>query len=140
MHRLKLGLALGGGTAWAAHRYLITSTGQITPNVLRSLRGYRGYRGFRGTNGTNVAKGATGANAATTIKEQIATGKIAANSSGSGTVNGPAEATDDATAVIHENGPLPTDGTAATATGWTVSWKTTTTAVSWAVFATCAAP
>jgi hypothetical protein len=31
---LALVLALGGGTAWAAHHYLITKTSQISPNVL----------------------------------------------------------------------------------------------------------
>ena len=68
---LALFLALGGGTAWAAHHYLITSTSQIKPSVRNSLRGHRGYRGYRGytgkngTNGTNGAKGATGATGAT---------------------------------------------------------------------------
>jgi hypothetical protein len=62
---LALVLALGGGTAWAAQHYLITSTNQIKPSVLKSLRGYRGYRGYRGANGTNGANGATGATGAT---------------------------------------------------------------------------
>ena len=66
---LALVLALGGGTAWAAQHYLITSTNQIKPNVLKSLRGYRGYRGYTGKNGTNGATGATGANGATSITE-----------------------------------------------------------------------
>ena len=62
---LALVLALGGGTAWAAHHYLITSTSQIKPNVLKSLRGYRGYRGYTGKNGTNGTNGTNGATGAT---------------------------------------------------------------------------
>jgi hypothetical protein len=140
---LALVLALGGGTAWAAQHYLITSTNQIKPNVLKSLRGYRGYRGYTGKNGTNGATGATG------ITEQIATGKIAASTSGSGTVNCPAgtKATGGggfdggvATAVIYQDGPLPNTGTAATPTGWEVSWKTNADAITWTVYAICASP
>jgi hypothetical protein len=36
---LALVLALGGGTAWAAHHYSITSTKQIKPSVLKKLHG-----------------------------------------------------------------------------------------------------
>jgi hypothetical protein len=57
---LALFLALGGGTAWAAHHYLITSTNQIKPSVLKSLRGYRGYRGYRGVAGVAGVAGASG--------------------------------------------------------------------------------
>jgi hypothetical protein len=51
---LALVLALGGGTAWAAHHYSITSTKQIKPSVLKTLHG------ARGKNGTNGATGVTG--------------------------------------------------------------------------------
>ena len=65
---LALVLALGGGTAWAAHHYLITSTHQIKPSVLASLHGKRGSTGPKGTNGTdgkNGTRGATGPTGAT---------------------------------------------------------------------------
>ena len=62
---LALVLALGGGTAWAAHHYLITSTHQIKPSVLASLHGKRGSTGPKGTDGKNGARGATGPTGAT---------------------------------------------------------------------------
>ena len=62
---LALVLAIGGGTAWAAHHYLITSTSQIKPNVLRKLHGHNGRNGRNGTNGSNGATGATGVTGAT---------------------------------------------------------------------------
>ena len=57
---LALVIALGGGTAWAAHHYLITSTKQIKPSVLRALHGAKGRHGINGTNGANGRNGATG--------------------------------------------------------------------------------
>src|SRR5665213_2666948 len=62
---LALVLAIGGGTAWAAHHYLITSTNQIKPSVLRKLHGANGHKGTNGTNGSNGATGATGVTGAT---------------------------------------------------------------------------
>jgi hypothetical protein len=152
---LALVLAVGGGTAWAAHRYLITSASQIKPSVRQSLRGnrgYRGYRGYTGKAGAAAAKGATGASGAagaTSVTEQIATGKIAATSSGSGSVSCPSgtRATGGggfdggvATATIYQDGPLPNSGSAATPTGWEVSWKTNADAITWSVYAICASP
>jgi hypothetical protein len=152
---LALVFALGGGTAWAAHRYLITSTNQIKPSVMNSLhghRGYRGYRGYTGKTGSAAAKGATGASGAggaTSVTELITTGKIAASSSGSGTVNCPAgtKATGGggfdggvATATVYEDGPLPNSASAATPNGWEVSWKTNADAITWTVYAICASP
>jgi len=62
---LALVLAIGGGTAWAAHHYLITSTSQIKPSVLKKLHGANGHNGHNGTNGSNGAAGATGVTGAT---------------------------------------------------------------------------
>jgi len=67
---LALFLAIGGGTALAARHYLITSTNQIKPTVLRSLHGSRGalgYRGYHGSKGATGAAGATGATGATGV-------------------------------------------------------------------------
>jgi hypothetical protein len=61
---LALVLAIGGGTAWAAHHYLIVSTSQIKPNVLRKLHGAKGHNGTNGTNGATGATGVTGATGA----------------------------------------------------------------------------
>jgi hypothetical protein len=55
---LALFLALGG-SALAARHYLITSTRQIKPSVLKKLVGPRGPAGKDGTNGTNGATGPT---------------------------------------------------------------------------------
>ena len=142
-------LALGGGTALAASHYLITSTSQIKPSVRNALRGERGHRGYIGYRGYKGATGVSGAGGATSVTEQIATGQIAASSSGSGTVNCPAgtKATggggfDDgvATAVMYQDGPAPNSGTAATPTGWQASWKTNADAITWSVYAICASP
>jgi Collagen triple helix repeat (20 copies) len=49
-----------GGTAIAAKRYLITSTGQVSPKVLKKLTGKTGPRGASGTKGARGAAGAIG--------------------------------------------------------------------------------
>jgi hypothetical protein len=61
---LALVLAIGGGTAWAAHHYLISSTSQIKPSVLKNLHGANGHNGHNGTNGATGATGVTGATGA----------------------------------------------------------------------------
>jgi len=56
---LALFVALGG-TAGAATHYLITSTSQIKPSVLKKLKGDPGPSGAPGAAGAQGAKGATG--------------------------------------------------------------------------------
>jgi hypothetical protein len=61
-----LAVAIGGGTAFAAGRYLITSTKQIKPSVLKALRkpGPAGPAGAQGPQGPKGATGSAGANGA----------------------------------------------------------------------------
>jgi Collagen triple helix repeat (20 copies) len=59
---MALVLAIGGGTAWAAHHYAISSTNQIAPSVLKKLHGANGKRGTAGVKGTRGTAGADGAN------------------------------------------------------------------------------
>ena len=56
---LALVFAMSGG-AYAAGKYLITSTKQISPKVLKSLVGKTGPAGKNGANGTNGVSGASG--------------------------------------------------------------------------------
>ncbi|HTA37070.1 MAG TPA: collagen-like protein [Solirubrobacteraceae bacterium] len=56
---LALVFAMSGG-ALAANHYLIESTTQIKPSVLKKLRGARGSKGATGALGTPGAAGATG--------------------------------------------------------------------------------
>jgi Collagen triple helix repeat (20 copies) len=53
-------LAMTGG-AWAAKRYMITSTSQISPKVLKALAGKSGAAGSPGAAGAAGAKGESGA-------------------------------------------------------------------------------
>jgi hypothetical protein len=57
---LALVFAMSGGALAAGH-YLINSTKQINPKVLKKLKGNVGPRGHTGANGTNGAAGANGA-------------------------------------------------------------------------------
>jgi hypothetical protein len=61
---LALFLAVGGGTAWATTNYIITSTKQIKPSVLKKLHGANGKNGKNGQNGTNGTNGTNGATGA----------------------------------------------------------------------------
>ena len=55
---LALVLVVGGGTAYAAHQYLLSSLSQIKPSVRKELRGARGARGKRGPAGVAGIHGA----------------------------------------------------------------------------------
>ena len=57
---LALVLAMSGGALAASH-YLINSTKQINPKVLKKLHGARGARGAVGPNGAVGPQGVTGA-------------------------------------------------------------------------------
>jgi hypothetical protein len=57
---LALVFAMSGG-AYAAKRYLITSTKQISPSVLKSLKGANGKNGAAGATGPQGPAGAAGA-------------------------------------------------------------------------------
>jgi hypothetical protein len=57
---LALVFAMSGG-AYAASKYLITSTKQIKPSVLKSLKGKAGATGAAGAQGAQGLKGETGA-------------------------------------------------------------------------------
>jgi hypothetical protein len=52
--------SLSGG-ALAATRYLVNSTKQISPNVLKALKGTRGPQGPQGPTGTSGSPGTPGA-------------------------------------------------------------------------------
>ena len=76
---LALVLALGAGGAWAAGGYLITSTSQIKPSVVKKLHGARGRAGKPGATGAIGATGGTGATGASgTTGLQGATGPTGA--------------------------------------------------------------
>jgi hypothetical protein len=55
-----LTVALLAGSAYAGSRWIITSTRQIKPSVLRHLRGQRGPQGLPGTQGPQGSQGPQG--------------------------------------------------------------------------------
>jgi hypothetical protein len=92
-------IALGGGTAWAAQRYLITSTRQIKPSVLKALHRAKGRTGAAGPAGPIGATGPGGP-----VGPIGATGPIG--------VTGPAGAVAGYSAVDSAKTPATTDGSA----------------------------
>jgi hypothetical protein len=56
---------LTAGTGYAAQRYVITTTKQISPKVLKALKGNRGVRGVHGEKGAQGGQGPQGAQGAT---------------------------------------------------------------------------
>lgn len=54
-------LLVGGGTAVAAGKYIITSKSQIKPSVVKQLKGQAGKTGATGSTGAQGPTGATGA-------------------------------------------------------------------------------
>lgn len=54
-------IAFGAGSAYAGSKWLITSTSQIKPTVLKQLKGKTGKTGPRGATGSRGAIDATGA-------------------------------------------------------------------------------
>lgn len=52
---LALAVALGGGTAFAATHYRITSVKQIKPSVVKKLQGHKGPKGAKGAPGKSGA-------------------------------------------------------------------------------------
>lgn len=77
---LALIVAVGGGSALAAahhrvrHHYVITSTSQIKPKVLKKLHGQRGVSGTNGANGSTGSTGATGSTGLAGIVTSSSTG------------------------------------------------------------------
>jgi Collagen triple helix repeat (20 copies) len=80
---LALVFAMGGG-AYAAGKYVITSTKQISPKVLTALKGKKGANGVNGTQGPAGEKGAAGTNGTPGTN-----GKDGVGAQGPGGVTGP---------------------------------------------------
>ncbi|MGA2471798.1 MAG: hypothetical protein ABSG64_14045 [Solirubrobacteraceae bacterium] len=75
-----------GGTAWAAHHYLITSTKQIKPSVLNSLKGKAGPVGPTGLQGIQGIQGAQGPSADPFVVTGLAQNSLSPASGGIGPI------------------------------------------------------
>jgi hypothetical protein len=71
-----------GGAAWASNHYVITSTKQIAPSVLKKLKGKagpagpQGLPGAAGANGKDGASGANGKDGQSVISTNLAEGNL----------------------------------------------------------------
>jgi hypothetical protein len=138
------------GTSIAARHYLITSTKQIKPSVIKKLKGNRGPRGVAGAQGTT---GATGAGGATHVVKRYAIGApgadfshaVAECNAGETVTGGGADYdsfTDPAIPVVRWNAPSPYGLDTTTPTGWEAVIDNrgsggTVTAIAWVM---CAQP
>lgn len=79
-----------GGSAIAAKHYLITSTSQIKPGVLKQLRGHDGAQGPQGPAGPQGSPGTAGSPGPTNITYVAGVGIVAAGTQAGGAVSCPA--------------------------------------------------
>jgi hypothetical protein len=75
-----------GGTAWATHHYLISSTKQIKPSVLNSVRGKTGPVGATGQQGIQGIPGNQGPSAVPFVVTSLAQGSQSPASGGVGPI------------------------------------------------------
>jgi hypothetical protein len=81
-----------GGTAIAARHYLVTSTSQIKPSVLKQLRGHNGTQGLAGPQGPAGPQGSPGQPGSpgpTNVTYVAGVGTVAAGTQAGGAVSCP---------------------------------------------------
>ena len=147
------------GAGIAANHYLITSTKQIKPSVIKKLKGNKGAKGPRGAAGSNGSNGsigsigATGASGATHVVKRWAIGAAGASFSTAVATCNPGEtvtgggadydsAAGGAIPAVRWNAPYPTGQDTTIPTGWigtinNLAGVGTVTALTWVM---CAQP